>query len=336
VRCHVQAFERFGGVPRVLLYDNLKSAVLERQGDVIRFHPRLLELAGHYHFAPKPCAPYRGNEKGRVERAIQYLRHSFFAARRFTSLDNFNAELDEWTEHVAHARIVPGDPEQRRVADAFAEEKTRLLPLPEHRFESDLVRPIASGKTPYVRFDLNDYSIPHTLVQKPLTLVASDATVRILDSTEEVANHVRSYDRNRTLEDPAHLIALAAQKRHAHERRGRDRLRHACPSAEAFLDALARRGAPLGGATSRLSRLLDSHAPAAVDRAIAEATVRGALSAQSVAHILDQEERKAKQPPVIEPLLSLEPRVRDLYIEPHSLSSYDVLTADKTTKENPG
>src|SRR4029453_2504392 len=87
VRCHVAGFEAFGGVPRALLYDNLKTAVLERVGDAIRFHPRLLDLAGHYHFAPQPVAVARGNEKGRVERAIRYLRESFFAARSFRSLE---------------------------------------------------------------------------------------------------------------------------------------------------------------------------------------------------------------------------------------------------------
>src|SRR5712692_3916111 len=141
LRGHVEAFQALGGVPRALLYDNLKSVVLERQGDHVRFHPRLLELAGHYHFAPKPCAPYRGNEKGKVERQIQYLRHAFFAARRFTS--------------------VPGDPGGRTVGAALAEEQPRLLPLPQHPFPCDLLRLVTSGKTPYVRFDGNDYSIPH-------------------------------------------------------------------------------------------------------------------------------------------------------------------------------
>ena len=106
VRCHVRAFHAFGGVPRALLYDNLKTAVLERQGDLIRFHPRLLELAGHYHFATKPCAPYRGNEKGKVERTIRYLRYSFFDARSFSSVDDLNAQLAAWIETVAHARRV--------------------------------------------------------------------------------------------------------------------------------------------------------------------------------------------------------------------------------------
>ena len=59
LRGHVEAFHVFGGSARTLVYDNLKSAVLERQGTAIRFHPRLLELAGHYHFAVRPCTPAR-------------------------------------------------------------------------------------------------------------------------------------------------------------------------------------------------------------------------------------------------------------------------------------
>ncbi len=86
LRGHVESFRFFNAVPRVILYDNLKSAVLEREGDAVRFHPTLLALAGHYRFEPRACAPYRPNEKGRVERAIQDVRDNFFAARDFASV----------------------------------------------------------------------------------------------------------------------------------------------------------------------------------------------------------------------------------------------------------
>jgi hypothetical protein len=69
------------GAPRSLETDTLRSVVLERRGEAIHFHPRFLELSAHYHFAPRPCNPRAGWEKGRVERTIQYVRHSFFAAR---------------------------------------------------------------------------------------------------------------------------------------------------------------------------------------------------------------------------------------------------------------
>ena len=116
-----------GAVPRTVIYDNLRSVVLERHGDAVHFHPRLLELCAHYHFAPRPCRPARGNEKGRVERAIQYIRHSFFAARSFSNLEDLNLKARAWRDEIAHQRPWPGD-DSRTVADAWAEEQPRLLP----------------------------------------------------------------------------------------------------------------------------------------------------------------------------------------------------------------
>ncbi|MFO0695053.1 MAG: IS21 family transposase [Polyangiales bacterium] len=212
LRCHEAAFASFGGTARSVLYDNLKTVVLERIGDVVRFHPRMLEFAGHYHFAPVPVGIARGNEKGRVERAIRYLRESFFAARRYRDLADLNAQLERWIEDVADARPHRPD-DSRTVSDVFAaEERDRLLALPANRFPCDHVQSVRSGKTPYVRFDRNDYSIPHTLIRKPLTLVASETTVRILDGSEEVATHARSWERLRQIESTAHLDALAREK----------------------------------------------------------------------------------------------------------------------------
>ena len=193
LRGHVDAFEALGGAARNLVYDNLRSAVLDRRGAAVQFHPRLLDLAGHYHFAPRPCTPGWGNEKGKVERQIQYLRHAFFAARPFRDLDDINAQFRRWRDEVAHRRRHPDQPD-RTVADVWAEEKPRLLPLPAHPFETDLVRVVRSGKTPYVRFDRNLYSIPHTHVRKPLTLVAGATRIRILDGQTELTNHHRTYD----------------------------------------------------------------------------------------------------------------------------------------------
>ncbi len=62
LRGHEGAFSAFNGLPRVLLYDNLRSAVLERQGSIIRFNPSLLSFAAHYRFEPRPVAVARGND----------------------------------------------------------------------------------------------------------------------------------------------------------------------------------------------------------------------------------------------------------------------------------
>ncbi len=116
IRGHVEAFSYFNAVPRVLLYDNLKSAVLERAGDAIRFNPTLLELAAHYRFEPRPVAVARGNEKGRVERAIRFARDAFFAAREFRDLDELNAQALTWCEGAAAERPCPEDRRRARSA----------------------------------------------------------------------------------------------------------------------------------------------------------------------------------------------------------------------------
>jgi hypothetical protein len=192
---------------------------------------------------------------------------------------------------------------------------------------------VSSGKTPYIRFDGNDYSIPHPLVRRPLTLVASEHVVRLLDGATEVARHARSYDRGQRIEAEAHLAALAREKRHAHDLRGRARLRQSCPHADAFLDALARRGEPLASQTTRLLRLLDQVGPHALEAALTDALARGALSAASVAHLLDQRRRARRLPPPVELMLPADPRVRDLRVTPHALSAYDTLLTPPPPEE---
>ena len=329
---HVRAFEAMGGAPRKILYDNLKSVVVERVGDHVRFHPRILELAGHYHTEPRPCAPYRGNEKGKVERTIRYLRDSFFAARSYRDLDHLNAQLEDWIARVADARKVPGDPAGTLVRDARAAERARLLPLPEHPFPTDAVHAVASGKTPYLRFDRNDYSIPHTLAQKPLTLVASQTTVRVLDGAVEVARHARTFDQGAVVEDPEHLRVLAVAKRGARELRGRDRLRVACPSAEAFFDTLAARGQPLARPAVRLGQILDVYGAKDLEHALAEVITRGSVSTESVEHVLAQRARTTEAPPRMVIPFGDRPQLRGLSVTPHALAPYDALAERGATR----
>ncbi len=129
LRGHVAAFEHFGGVPRTLLYDNLKNAVAKRYGAVVRFHPTLLELAGHYCFKPRSVAPGRGNEQTRVERAIGYTRTSSFAARNFTDIDDLNVQADKWCAGTARDRKWLDD-RRKTVRMVFEKEQSSLLPLP--------------------------------------------------------------------------------------------------------------------------------------------------------------------------------------------------------------
>ncbi|MGH8263930.1 MAG: IS21 family transposase [Steroidobacteraceae bacterium] len=325
LRGHVEAFQTWPGIPRTLVYDNLRSAVLERAGTAIRFHPRLLELAGHYHFAPRPCTPGRGNEKGKVERQIQYLRHAFFAARTFVDVDDLNAQFRRWRDEVAHQRAHP-EQRDRTIAEVLADEQPRLLPLPAHPFETAVMRLVTSGKTPYVRFDRNHYSIPHTHIRRPLTLVASPTTVRVITGTEEIARHPRSYDTGQVIEQEAHVAGLIKATRQANPSSARDRLRLAVPAVATLLERLAARGESLRFHVARLLALLDDYGPQELAAAMARALERDALGAGAIAHILETRRRQRGLKPPLPIALPDRPGVRDLDVTPHRLESYDDLT----------
>ena len=325
LRAHVRALQRLGGCPRIFLYDNLGSVVLDRHGEGIHFHPRILELAGHYHFAPRPCHVARGNEKGRVERAIQYIRHSYFAARPFTTLQDFNRQAQQWCQEIAHQRPCPGD-DSRTVQEVFEEEQSALLPLPAHPFETDLLLPVHSRKTIYLRFDLNDYSIAPSAVGRPLTLLASDTTVRLLDGTREIAHHRRSYDRGQVLADPAHQEALLAEKRKAYGGTPSGRLTQAVPETEALLEAAFQRGESPAQQTRQLLRLLDEYGAEELRAAMAEAVERGTPRASSVAFLLKKRRRLRTDPGPRPVDLSRRPELQDVHVQPHDPESYDDLS----------
>ncbi len=324
LRGHVAAVNAWGGCPRVALYDNLKSAVLERQGTVIRFHPTLLSLAGHYRYEPRPVAVARGNEKGRVERAIRYIRDAFFAGRTFTHLDDLNTQAEAWVSGPAGERRCPAD-ETLSVSAAFAQERARLLALPGDDFPTDEVKAVAAGKTPYVRFDLNDYSIPHSCVARTLTVSASPHEVRILDAQTVIATHPRSYDRRQQIEIAAHVDTLIEHKHQASAHRGTDQLVKAVPVSRELLAQAVERGEPLGRTVRALMELLACYGVAELEAAIGEAMGRGVPHPNAVRLALARRRQAKAEPPPLAVALPDHVKRRDVAVRPHALNDYDRL-----------
>lgn len=319
---HVEAFAAFGGAARVLLYDNLKSAVLERVDLAIRFHPRLLELADAYGYEPRPVAPYRGNEKGRVERSIRYLRTAFFPLRAHLSLEGLNAEAHRWCQEVASYRPWPQD-RQRTVEQAFRQEQSLLLPLPKDPFPCHETAVATVRRTPYLSFDANRYSVPHDRIDRTLTVLADLQTVRVLDGQDEITRHSRSWDKGQVVESQEHLDALRQAKRKARLHRGQDRLLRAVPAAQPLLVALAKRQRHLATAVDSLLRLLDEHGRDELVAAIAEAMAAGSPHPETVRLVLDRRRNERGEPPPLRVELPDDPRVRDLVVTPHPLADYD-------------
>jgi transposase len=324
LRGHVAAFNAFNGIPRVLLYDNLKSAVLERQGDAIRFNPILLEFAAHYRFEPRPVAIARGNEKGRVERAIRYVRDNFFPARQWKDIDDLNAQADYWCNNNAANRRCPEDT-TLSVREVYEQEQSKLIVLPDNPYPTEEREEVKVGKTPYVRFDLNDYSVPPTLVRRVLTVMALSDKIFILNSGEVVAEHARSYDKGQQIEREEHIKTLVERKKQAHLHRGQNRLTKAVPNSSALLMQAAERGYPLRTITASLLRLLDNYGAAELEIAIDEALRRQVPHPNAVRWSLMKYREGRDQLPPVNLDLPHDIRVREIVIRPHDLNDYDQL-----------
>jgi len=328
LRGHIGAFTQWNGVPKICLYDNLKSAVLERQGDVIRFHPTLLELSSYYRFEARPVAVARGNEKGRVERAIRYIRDNFFAARRFKDIDDLNEQADRWCEQTSADRRCPGD-QTKTVRQAYLEEQPTLLALPDDPFPTWEQVPVSARKTPYIRFDLNDYSIPHTHVQKTLTVNADLVTVRVLEGNDILATHTRCFDKGQQIEQQAHIDALWQRKVEAKRSRSHNRLSHASPLIDSLLEQTVARGHVLKTTIHLLIECLDDYGQAELHFALDEAIANKSPHPEGIRQILTRRREARQQPPPIS--IAVPDKVRQYSVSPANLSDYDTL---QTPEEN--
>jgi hypothetical protein len=307
------------------LYANLKSAVRERQGQAIRFNPTLLEFAGFHRYEPRPVAVARGNEKGRVERAIRYLREAFFAGRTFTGLADLKAQAEAWMTGAAADRRCPEDT-TLTVREAFAQEQKQLLTRPDKPYPTDEHVAVKIGKTPYARVDLNDYSVPHDYVQRTLTVPADLKQVRLLNGQEVIATHSRRFDRGAQIENPDPIATLTEYKHHASQHRHVDRLTRAVPQSRELLTVAAERGKPLGRISTALLNLLARYGVSALQAAVQEALQRGVPHLNAVRLALERRREAREEPPPVAIPLPGHVQKRDTIIQAHDLDTYAQIT----------
>jgi hypothetical protein len=193
VRCHIHAFETFGGCARELWFDNLATAVAEHEGNLVRFNPRFLGFAREYDFIPRACHVRAAWEKGKVERAIGYVRQNFWPLRTFTDLAEVNAQARRWVQETANQR------KHRETGQApdlrFQPEFLRPVPLlaPDYR---DSVEALVH-KDLRLTFDGNCYCVPPRYVGQKLTVKADGSSVAIYDQSKEIATYGRCWERGR-------------------------------------------------------------------------------------------------------------------------------------------
>lgn len=321
--CHVHAFHFFKGCPKKILYDNLKTVVLARVGTEIRFNPKFIDFSGYYLFEPVLCAPGKGNEKGKVESGIKYIRGNFLAGRFITSYQMLKTDAKQWQNEVANMRIHATTRE--RPIDRFEKEKSFLKPLHQKDYDTSIIRPIFSNSQAFIRFDGNAYSVPYTYNSQHLTLKATQDRINIYKTQDFIASHVRSYEKYLFFEDPKHRQGLLASKRKARYTKICEIFLKLGPECSDYLNGLIHNELHLPYHLEKILHLVDKYGKGDVLQAISHALKFSAFGAPYIQNIIIQQRvnRGLKEPLPIQ--IPSKPQWASISVEEQDLSVYDEL-----------
>jgi len=320
-RSLIRALSFFGGSPRQWLFDNAKAVVTERRGEAVRFHPQLLELAGVYCAQPRVCEPRQAHQKGKVERAIRYLRERFLAARTIHSIAYGNAQLGEFIHDIAHARPHPVQ-RMHSVQHCLELERERLLPLPDNIPSTERLVLASAGKDSFAHFDGNQYSVPPDLAQQVVTLGVDDRVIRVLDGENARGTHARCWGKGQIFELEEHRAQLMAERTEATTTKGRDRLSAAAPGISELFERWVGAGRNVGSLTARTLKLLDLYGEEIFAESVSRLLATDVHDIGALAVLCEQRRRDNSEPIPVD--VQLGDHVPDRDVIPHDLENYDV------------
>jgi transposase len=331
VRCHIHAFQQLGGCARELWFDNLATAVAEHEGNLVRFNPRFLAFAREYGFIPRACHVAAAWEKGKVERAIGYVRQNFWPLRSFADLADVNAQARRWLDEVANRRRHRET--SQAPEDRFQPETLRPLPVlaPDYRDATEAT----VHKDLRLSFDGNRYCVPPRYVGHRLTVKADSYSLTIYHQTHEIVSYARCWERGHTFGAERFQKELYAHMAAAQRSAAQQRLVSLLGAvAETYLRQLAQTDRSLSRQVRELLELVRDYGPQAVSTAIEKAHAARAFGSDYVANILRQQQvQRQTQPPV----RLQRPELNELATDPLSLAAYDafILRSRKEACDDP-
>ena len=318
--CHEHAFAELG-IPSKLMVDNLKSAVLRRLAGVAPvFNPRYLDFARHHGFEIVACNVGRGNEKGRVESGVGYVKKNFLRGLELSDFSAIQAAAQVWLDTVANVRI-HGET-QRRPIDLFAEERPHLRRPNPHPYDLARTSTTIASSQFRITLDTNYYSVPSSYAHRRLTVKAYPDRVCIYFDNQLIARHPRRYGRHEDIEDPDHAKGLIAQRHRAREQRLMMHFLALSPDAAAYYEGLEQRRFNARHHVRKILALADIYPADAVARAISDGLAFEAFSAEYVTNILEVRARTLPEPGPLQ--LTRGHDLLDIDIAPPDLNAYEI------------
>jgi transposase len=327
--CHENAFAAFGGVPCQIMVDNLKSAVLQRLVGVAPvFNPKYLDFSRHWGFEIKPCNVRSGNEKGRVENGVGYVKKNLLTGLELPDFAAMQPAAVLWMESVANVRM--HESTHQRPIDRFEEERLHLKRLNPAGFDLARVSTVRATKQFRVPLDSNHYTVPARYAGHRLTLKAYADRVCIYDHDQLVVRHPRSMDRHKDIEDPDHERQLVVQRKSAREQRLVVQFLAISPRAQSYRDGLETKHVNARAHLRKILALVDLHGQQAVQRALDDGLELQAFSAEYIAHILSARRRIGEEPAALQ--LTRRADLLDMELPEPDLSIYDRDEEDDKTR----
>ena len=318
--CHQNAFNFFGAVPKKIMVDNLKSAVLSRiVGQAAVFNPKYLDFADRAGFTIAPCNIGKGNEKGRVENAVGYVKKNFLAGLDIPDFTAVNPAARHWLDTVANVRI-HGET-RKKPHELFKEERPCLNALPENPFDIATVSQLRASSQFRITIDTNRYSVPAEYAGRPLTLKTYPDRLCIYCNDKLIARHVRSYDRYRDFEDPDHPRELLAQRKKARDQKIFMRFLTLSPKAEQYYRKLEQRRMNPYHHVRKIVALSEIYPLESVARAMEDAFAFEAFSCEYIANLLEQRSRCLPEASALH--LTRREDLLDIKIEQPDLTIYE-------------
>ncbi len=318
--CHENAFIAFGGVPTRIMVDNLKSAVLQRMvGTAPVFNPKYLDFSRHWGFKISPCNVRAGNEKGRVENGVGYVKKNFLAGLELPDFCALQPAATLWTDTIANVRE-HGATHQRPV-DLFETERAHLGALNPAGFDLGGVSTVRANKQFRIPLDSNHYSVPARYAGHSLTLKAYADRVCLYEGQQLVARHARSMDRNKDIEDPQHARELVAQRKSAREQRLLVQFLAISPRAQAYREGLEAKRVDARAHLRKILAMVETHGKDEVARALDDGLELQAFSAEYIANILGARRRVGQEPAALQ--LTRRADLLELELPEPDLSIYD-------------
>jgi transposase len=318
--CHRQALEFFGRVPQRVMIDNLKVGVLEHPfGQSARFHPRYLDFAAHYGFQPVACTVKRGNEKGRVESGVGYVKKNFLHGLEVPGLTAVNAAARQWMDEVANVRI-HGET-HRKPTDLFALERPHLRPLALVPYDCAVIRPAAANGCCRVVLDTNHYTVPPLYASQKLSLKIYPDQLLVYYREKLIATHPRSYDRRQDIQNPDHLHQLLTQRQKARHQTLLLAFLHLGPPAEPYARKLQEKRLNAPHHIQKIVALSEIYGADKVTLALQDALTFEAYGCEYIANILEQRERIPRTPSALH--LTHRQDLLDLDLPPADLTPYE-------------